>query len=121
MMNIFKIFKKNNNDFSDFDEIVLKMCNGDAPLHDADSYRMFFKYKNHIYGMWFANGVDGMTLYNIDGVWINTSLQKALKIHKKLRIKLWDRYGNLYKRLKSDSQFKETKDFEEKYGLKITK
>jgi hypothetical protein len=119
MINIFKIFKKT--EFSDFEKIVLKMCNGKAPLHNIDSCKLYFQDKKHIYGIWFANGVDSITLYEIDGAYINKSLQEELAIHKELRIKLWDKYGELYEKFKNDSQFKQIKDFEEKYGIKITK
>ena len=127
MINIFKKTKKinepeiNEPEFSDFEKIVLKMCNGEAPLYNIDKKRVFFKYEKHIYGIWFGNGVDGITLYEIDGDYLTHCFQQALPIRKKLRIKLWDQYGKLYSKMRNDPQFKETKDFEEKYGIKIIK
>ena len=128
---IFKIFKKtkkinkpefsDNPEFSDFDKIVLKMCNGEFPLCNMDPCELYFKVKKQIYGIWFCGGVDSIRLYDIDGEYIKRSFQQLLPIHKELRIKLWDQYGELYEKFKNDPQFKEAKDFEEKYGIKIIK
>ena len=127
MINIFKKTKKinepeiNEPEFSDFEKIVLKMCNGEAPLYNIDKKRVFFKYEKHIYGIWFGNGVDGITLYEIDGDYLTHCFQQALPIHKELRIKLWNQYGELYQKFEDNLSFKEAKEVEEKYSIKIIK
>lgn len=130
MINIVKIFKKtkkinepfseiNEPEFSDFEKIVLKMCNGEAPLHNIDKQQVFFKYEERIYGMWFANDIDGIALYSIDTQWIHTKIQNQLKIRESICIELWNKYGELYQQFKDDLNFKEVKAFEEKYSIKI--
>lgn len=139
MINTFKIFKKtkknnepfseinepfseiNEPEFSDFEKIVLKMCNGEAPLHNMNECQVFFKYEECIYGMWFANDIYGITLYSIDTQWIRSDLQKQLKIRQSIRTELWNKYGELYQQFKDDLNFKEVKEFEEKYSIKIIK
>jgi len=111
MINILKI---NKPEFSDLEKIVLKMCNGEAPLYNIDLYMMYFKYENHIYGMWFANNIYGIGLYSIDGRSIDDDIQEQLKIRLSLRIKLWNTYSKLYKQCKCDLSFKKAKEFEEK-------
>jgi len=134
MINIFKIFKKTkkinepfsdfekiDEPFSDFEKIVLKMCNGEATLHNIYKCQVFFKYEERIYGMWFANDISGITLYSIDTQWIHSDLQKQLKIRQSIRTELWNKYGELYQQFKDDLNFKEVKEFEEKYSIKIIK
>ena len=135
MINIFKIFKKTkkinepefsdfekiDEPFSDFEKIVLKMCNGEATLHDFNKYEVYFKHKKKIYGMWFANDIYGITLYSINTQWISNNIQKQCKIRQSLRTELWDKYGELYQQFKDGLNFKEVKEFEEKYSIKIIK
>lgn len=122
MINIFKKTKKiNEPEFSDFEKIVLKMCNGEAPLYNIDKCQVFFKHEERIYGMWFANDIYGIELYSIDTQWIPTNIRKQLKICESIRIELWNKYGKLYQQFKVDLNFKEVKEFEEKYSIKIIK
>lgn len=125
MINISKIFKKIHAlihcVFSDFEKIVLKMCNGTAPLHNIDRCEVFFKYGENIYGMWFANGIDHIELCSIDTQGISTNIQKQLKIRQSIRTELWNKYGELYQQFKVDLSFKKVKEFEEKYPIKIIK
>ena len=125
MINIFKIFKKtkkiNEPEFSDFEKIVLKMCNGEIPLYDIDKHQVFFKYEKRIYGMWFANDIYGIGLSSIDAECIDGDLQKHLKIRKNICIELWNKYGELYKQFKCDLSFKKAKEFEENFSIKIIK
>jgi len=111
MINILKI---NKPEFSDFEKIVLKMCNGEIPVYDIDEYEVLFKYEKRIYGMWFANNIYGIGLYSIDRRKIDDDIQKQLKIRPSLRIKLWNKYSKLYKQFKCDLSFKKAKEFEEK-------
>ena len=109
-------------EFSDFEKIVLKMCNGEAPLYNIDRHQVFFKYEKRIYGIWFANDIYGIGLYSIDAECIDGNLQKHLKIRKNICIELWNKYGELYQKFKKyDVSFKKAKEFEEKYSIKIIK
>ena len=111
----------NNEPFSDFEKVALKMCNGEAPVYNIDECQVFFKYKECIYGMWFANDIYGIGLYSINTQYICANIQKQLKIRESIRIELWNKYGELYKQFKYDFNLKEFKEFEEKYSIKIIK
>jgi len=122
MINIFKIFKKNNEpEFSDFEKIVLKMCSGEAPLYNINEFQVFFKYEEHIYGMWFANDIYGIKLRSVNAEYIDGALGKHLKIRKSICIELWNKYGKIYQKCKDDCSFKKAKEFEQTYSIKIIK
>ena len=123
MIKISKIFNKINKLFykelSDFEKIVLKMCNGEAPICGIDKYRVSFEYKGFVYGMWFANEVYGMDFDSIDGSNVNVAIKRAIKIRHSLRIKLWNKYNIAYKKVCDGLDYDKIKEFEKKHSIKI--
>lgn len=110
-----------NNDLTDIDKLVLKMCNGEAVLYDINKYCTYFKYEGYIYGIWMANGVDSMGLNTINGEDIEWNVRCELQINNNIRIKFWNQYACLYEKCRVKDKFSEMKKFEEKYSIKIIK
>ena len=123
MIKISKILNTINklfyNELSDFEKIVLKMCNGEAPICGIDKYRVSFEYKGFVYEMWFANEVYGMHLDGIDGERLSLAMKRAIKIRHNLRIKLWNKYNIAYKKVRDGLDYDKIKEFEKKHSIKI--